>query len=227
MEKSQNEEEESEIFEVSPQSLPAKSNLKGDWLNFFLLILLYTIQGLPLGLAIALPIIFQSKKNVSYKEQAFFSLVAWPYSIKIVWAPIVDSLYVQWIGRRKSWLIFIQYSMGVVLLYTAINIDEWLPESEKPNLKALVITFCIISFLAATQDIVVDGWALTLLKKNNVGHASTCNGTGVALGVLIATICPVLLTSEEFCNKYLRITLGTGGIITLKGTQLTVKMFYN
>ncbi|XP_060865229.1 acetyl-coenzyme A transporter 1-like [Metopolophium dirhodum] len=218
MEKSPNEEEEKlEIFEVPSQSLPEKSNLKGDWLNFFLLILLYTIQGLPLGLAIALPIIFQSKKIVSYKEQAFFSLVAWPYSVKILWAPIVDSLYVQWIGRRKSWLMFVQYLMGVVLLYTAINIDEWLPDSEIPNLKALVSTFCVISFLAATQDIVVDGWALTMLKKNNVGHASTCNGTGVALGVLIGTICPVLLTSEDFCNKYLRITLSTGGIITIKG----------
>jgi len=75
-EKSPNEEEEEEleIFEVPSQSLPAKSNLKGDWLNFFLLILLYTIQGLPLGLVIALPIIFQSKKMVSYKEQVNFSL---------------------------------------------------------------------------------------------------------------------------------------------------------
>jgi len=76
MEKSPNEEEEKlEIFEVPSQSLPEKPNLKGDWLNFFLLILLYTIQGLPLGLAIALPIIFQSKKIVTYKEQVNFSLI--------------------------------------------------------------------------------------------------------------------------------------------------------
>jgi len=74
MAKSSNEEEELEIFEVPSESLPEKSNLKGDWLNFFLLLLLYTIQGLPLGLAIALPIIFQSKKMVSYKEQVNFSL---------------------------------------------------------------------------------------------------------------------------------------------------------
>jgi len=81
MEKSLNtdgeEEEEKEelgTFENSSQSLPAKSNLKGDWMNFFLLILLYTIQGLPLGLAIALPIIFQSKKMVTYKEQVNFNL---------------------------------------------------------------------------------------------------------------------------------------------------------
>ncbi|XP_025193547.1 acetyl-coenzyme A transporter 1-like, partial [Melanaphis sacchari] len=107
--------------------------------------------------------------------------------------------------------------LAAFLYYTAINIDEWLLESEIPNFKALVYVFGVISFLAATQDIVIDGWALTMLKKNNVGHASTCNGTGVALGVLLGTFFPVLLTSGDFCNKYLGTTLSTEGIITMKG----------
>lgn len=137
-----------------------KPNLKGDWLNFFLLLLLYTMQGIPLGIAAAMPIILQSNKNVSYKDQvniwldikniklainciivwykriirlhpnirslmfrhkhfccvlfqALFSLVAWPFSLKLIWAPLVDALYVQKTGRRKSWLIPVQYLMGV------------------------------------------------------------------------------------------------------------------
>lgn len=44
-------------------------NLNGDWLNFYLLILLYIIQGFPLGLSGAFPIILQSKKLVTYEEQ--------------------------------------------------------------------------------------------------------------------------------------------------------------
>lgn len=62
-------EEEQEQINVSRHSLTAKSNLKGDWWNFFLLILLYTIQGLPLGLVIALPIILQSQKRITYGDQ--------------------------------------------------------------------------------------------------------------------------------------------------------------
>jgi len=46
-----------------------KPSLKGDWLNFFLLLLLYTMQGIPFGLTLAMPIIFQNNKNVSYKDQ--------------------------------------------------------------------------------------------------------------------------------------------------------------
>lgn len=54
---------------------------------------------------------------------------------------------------------------GAFLFYTATRIDEWIPEHGKPNLKALVYGFAVITFLAATQDIIVDGWALTMLKK--------------------------------------------------------------
>lgn len=43
--------------------------------------------------------------------------------------------------------------------------DDWLPESEKPNLKMIVCVMLTINVLSATQCIAVDGWALTLLKK--------------------------------------------------------------
>jgi hypothetical protein len=45
------------------------------------------------------------------------------------------------------------------------NIDDWLPETGKPNIVKLVYVFFIAKILAATQDIAVDGWALTMLKK--------------------------------------------------------------
>lgn len=44
--------------------------------------------------------------------QALFSLAQWPNSIKLLWAPIVDAIYVKWIGRRKSWLHPIQFLEG-------------------------------------------------------------------------------------------------------------------
>jgi len=44
-------------------------------------------------------------------------------------------------------------------------INEWLVNTNKPNVNALTIMFFTLNFLAATQDIVVDGWALTMLKR--------------------------------------------------------------
>lgn len=51
-------------------SISDEPNLKGDWFNFCLLILLYTMQGVPLGFTQVIPIILQSNKEyASYKDQ--------------------------------------------------------------------------------------------------------------------------------------------------------------
>ena len=72
----------------------------------------FSPQGIPLGLAAAIPLIL-TNRQVSYKEQAGFSFAYWPFSLKLLWAPIVDSLYISRIGRRKTWLVPVQYLIGV------------------------------------------------------------------------------------------------------------------
>lgn len=61
--------------------------------------------------------------------------------------------------------LFFKLETGILMIYMASNIDTWLPDTGKPNLKMLIIVIFLINFLSATQDIVVDGWALTMLKK--------------------------------------------------------------
>ncbi|XP_022162906.1 acetyl-coenzyme A transporter 1-like [Myzus persicae] len=207
---------EAEISEELEDATMTKTNLKGDWINFFLLLLLYTMQGLPLGIAGAMSVLLQSKKNVTYKDQAVYSITRWPFSLKLLWAPLVDALYVQKFGRRKSWLIPVQYSIGAILIYAASDIENLLPETGKPDITMLAYIFFMINFLAATQDIAVDGWALTMLKKNNVGYASTCNASGQTIGSMIGSMVLILFTSEEFCNKYFRSVPGVGGIVSVK-----------
>lgn len=56
-------------FEVIDKSLPIRPNKTGDWFNFILLIVLYTIQGLPHGVGISLPFILQNKKDVTFADQ--------------------------------------------------------------------------------------------------------------------------------------------------------------
>ncbi|KAL5244628.1 hypothetical protein ACI65C_012038 [Semiaphis heraclei] len=96
------------------------------------------------------------------------------------------------------------------------NIDEWLPETRKPDILNLVSVFLFMKILTVTLDMVVDGWALTMLKRNNVGYASTCNMTGLSVGIMISYVCSVLLTSEDFCNKHLRMRPDVGGVFTMK-----------
>ncbi|XP_025424845.1 acetyl-coenzyme A transporter 1-like [Sipha flava] len=192
------------------------TNLDGDWPNFFLLILMYAMQGLCLGLISAIPILLKSRSGGTYYEQALYSFSGYPFSIKLLWAPLVDAFFIQKLGRRKSWLIPTQILIGIILLYAATVIDIFLPETGKPNIVALIVVFGALSFLSATQDVAVDGWALTMLKKNNVGYASTCNSTGQALGMLLGNYITVLFTSKEFCNTFLRSSPATEGIVSFQ-----------
>lgn len=142
--------------------------LKGDYGNIALLTFLYVLQGIPLGLGGSIPLLLQSRK-VSYKDQAMFSFIYWPFSIKLLWAPLVDSLYFQRFGRRKTWMVPTQYLIGLFMLVLSTRIDGLLgTESEATghvDILTLTAVFFCLNFLAATQDIAVDGWALTMLAR--------------------------------------------------------------
>uniref|UniRef100_A0A667ZDH2 Acetyl-coenzyme A transporter 1 n=1 Tax=Myripristis murdjan TaxID=586833 RepID=A0A667ZDH2_9TELE len=194
----------------------ARPGIHGELGNVLLLLFLYVLQGIPLGLAGSIPLIMQSK-NVSYKDQAFFSFVFWPFSLKLLWAPLVDALYLSQFGRRKSWLVPTQYLLGLFMLYLSLTVDSLLQNEEGrgPNVLTLTAVFFMLAFLAATQDIAVDGWALTMLSRENVGYASTCNSVGQTAGYFLGNVLFLALESADFCNKYLRIEPKDTGIVTL------------
>lgn len=181
------------VSEEDPEPKVAKMSLKGDERNIAVLLFLYVLQGIPLGLAAAVPLIL-TNKHVSYRQQAEFSFAYWPFSVKLLWAPLVDSLYVRSFGRRKTWLVPVQYLIGVTMLLLAQNVDYYL-ESSHPDVFRLTCMFFFLNFLAATQDIAVDGWALTMLQRHNVGYASTCNSVGQTAGYFLGYVFYMALES--------------------------------
>ena len=100
-----------------------------DFHNIIFLIVLYFLQGIILGLTFSVTFILPSR-NATYNDQALIALAFLPYSIKILWAPIVDSIYWSKIGRRKSWIIPIQFVLGFMLVSLSSYIYELLNESK-------------------------------------------------------------------------------------------------
>jgi len=79
-----------------------------------------------------------------------------------------------------------------------------------------------LNFLAATQDIAVDGWALTMLKRRNVGYASTCNSVGQTAGYFIGNVFLLAFSSPDFSNKYIRSVPQDIGLVTLAGKKSNI-----
>lgn len=88
---------------------------------------------------------------------------------------------------------------------------------EGPSIIFLTFIFFCLNFLAATQDIAVDGWALTMLSRENVGYASTCNTVGQTAGFFMGNVVFLALSSADFCNRYLRTQALSEGVVTFSG----------
>jgi PAT family acetyl-CoA transporter-like MFS transporter 1 len=121
----------------SPPTMSSKSK-RSDWrkdkLNIALLLFLYLLQGIPLGMAASIPLILQTY-GATYSQQATFSFAFWPFSLKLLWAPVVDSLYFKKFGRRKTWLIPIQYLIGIVMITLSFRINNILITTDnKPSM---------------------------------------------------------------------------------------------
>ncbi|KAI0762568.1 MFS general substrate transporter [Fomes fomentarius] len=174
-----------------------------------LLIILYLIQGFPLGLALG-SIPFILREHLSYSELAVFSLAGYPYSLKLFWSPIVDSIFFRSIGRRKSWIIPMQLIIGTTMLAMSFQAEE-LMNNPGEHLYMLSFAFTSLVFFSATQDIAVDGWALTLLSEDNLAYASTCQTIGLNTGYLLSYTVFLALNSEDFAKRWgiPRLTLST------------------
>ena len=118
-------------------------NVQKDLHNIIFLTFLYLLQGVPLGLSASLPFILSSRK-ASYADQGMFSLTHWPFSMKLLWAPIVDSIFFKSIGRRKSWLIPMQYMIGIFMIvfanyvHTVLESDADANQTHSGNVRKLV-----------------------------------------------------------------------------------------
>ncbi|KIJ45087.1 hypothetical protein M422DRAFT_67250 [Sphaerobolus stellatus SS14] len=174
-----------------------------------LLCVLYLIQGVPIGLALG-SIPFLLRSNLSYSQLGVFALSGYPYSLKLLWSPVVDSQFIRRIGRRKSWIVPMQLIIGSLMLWIAFNAED-LMRAPQDNLTYLTVVFTTLVFLAATQDIAVDGWALTLLSPENVGYASTCQTFGLNTGYFASFTVFLAFNSEEFAANWgiPRLTLST------------------
>ena len=127
--------------------------------NFLLLVLLYFLQGVPMGLA-AGSVPFLLKSHLSYGQIGIYSLASYPYSLKLLWSPIVDAVWSARVGRRKSWILPIQALSGLGMLWLGSRAEEMM-ERAGENSGAGVWGFTWwwfgLVFMCATQDIAVDG----------------------------------------------------------------------
>ena len=148
---------------------------------------LYVSQSIPLYLfSAALPAILR-EIGVSRTSIGLLSILALPWIVKFLWAPLVDR-YALWrpLGRRRSWIIPLQASIIVLVLLLA-------QFSPAENIAALFVIGALIAVLSATQDAAADGYAVERLAPAERSIGNAIQGGAVAIGVIAGGVGTLLL----------------------------------
>jgi MFS transporter, PAT family, beta-lactamase induction signal transducer AmpG len=138
------------------------------------------VSGLPLLLTGSVLQAWMTKEGVDLGTIGLFALVGLPYTLKFVWAPLVDRYTPALLGRRRGWLLIIQ-----LLLMLAIAGLGLTQPAQAPLIVALAAL--LVTFFSASQDIVIDAYRREALAEDEQGLGAALYVNGYRFGMLLAS----------------------------------------
>jgi Major Facilitator Superfamily. len=135
-------------------------------------------SGLPFYLTSKTLQAWMTTAHVDLATIGFFSLVTLPYSLKFVWAPVMDRYVPPFLGRRRGWVLITQ-----LLLLVAIGAMS-LHDPER-GLKMLAINAIAIAFFSASQDISLDAYRTDVLTDREMGAGAAVFVMGYRIALLV------------------------------------------
>lgn len=171
-----------------------------------LLLALYLAQGLPFGVySQALPAILRSHQ-APLSLISLSGLLALPWALKVLWAPLVDRHHWPWLGQRRSWIL--PMNAGLVLIMAALCGFDPGSLATPSGVATLFTALFLINLLAATQDIASDGLAVRILAPHERGPGNGVQVAAHRLGVIIGGgLLLVVLDSWGWQDAFLGLTL--------------------
>jgi PAT family beta-lactamase induction signal transducer AmpG len=141
---------------------------------------------LVLGFSSGLPFYLTSKTLQAWMTTAkvdlatigFFSLVTLPYSLKFVWAPVMDRFVPPFLGRRRGWVLITQILLLIVIAAMALH-------DPRTGLKMLAVNAIAIAFFSASQDISLDAYRTDVLENREMGAGAAVFVMGYRIALLV------------------------------------------
>lgn len=135
-------------------------------------------SGLPLFLTSRTLQAWMTKADVDLTTIGLFSMVALPYSLKFLWAPILDRYVPPFLGRRRGWLVITQ-------LLLLVSIAAMSFHDPRLGLQALAINALLLAFFSASQDIAVDAYRADVLQEREMGAGAAAYVMGYRIALIV------------------------------------------
>ena len=140
-------------------------------------------SGIPLYMVLSTLFIWLTRENIDISTVGLFALTQIPWTLKFLWAPIVDTFKLpfinQYLGQRKSWLLLTQFFLIISIISLGFS-------NPNQNLWITAIFAFLTAFFSATQDIIIDAYRIEILEDEKQGAGAAATQFGYRLGGIIA-----------------------------------------
>ena len=173
-------------------------------------------SGLPLLLTYSTLSAWLATAGVRRAAIGTFALVGTPYAFKFLWSPLIDRLPPPLpLGRRRGWGVTIQILLiGAILVLGGCN-----PQHNLALMGALAL---LVSFLSATQDIVIDAWRVEILEMDLQGPGAGMIQSGYRIAMLVSGAGALLIAARAgwfAAYATMAALLGVGMLVFLFGPE--------
>lgn len=162
-----------------PRSLAAIARAALSW-RMLVAAFMGFASGLPLLLTGSVMQAWMKDEGVDLGTIGLFALVGLPYTLKFLWAPLMDRFTPNGLGRRRGWLLIFQVILIASLLILSFSnpaLDPWW----------LAAAALLVTFFSASQDIVIDAYRREALADDEQGLGASLYVNGYRVGMLLAS----------------------------------------
>jgi len=136
-------------------------------------------SGLPLALSGTAMQAWLTVDGLDIATIGFLSLVGLPYTFKFLWAPLMDRFEPPLLGRRRGWLVLSQLGIAATLALMSRT-------SPAHGIQAFALLAVLLSFLSASQDVVIDAYRTDVLAPQERGLGSSLGVFGYRLAMILS-----------------------------------------
>ena len=174
-------------------------------------------SGLPLALSGSTLQVWMRESGVDLGTIGLLALVGTPYTLKFLWAPLVDALHVplftRAFGRRRGWLLFSQLLLIATILALALT-----DPSRAPFAAAFAALF--VATASSTQDIVVDAFRVESLPESEQAAGMASYVAAYRIGMLVSTAGALFLVAAFEANGLPRTAAWMWGYVVMAAMVL-------
>jgi len=153
-------------------------------------------SGLPLALTGSTLHAWMNRAGVDLSTIGLFALVGLPYSLKFIWAPLVDAtrlpLLTRLFGRRRGWLLATQLALILAIFFLG-GVD---PVAAPLMLAIIALS---VAFISATQDILVDTLRIEALEDTQQA-AGVANYVAAYRAAMLITTSGALIVAGKLAG---------------------------